>query len=221
MVLHCEKKEKNRDWCWGTLSLWLASFYLLSHCAMISFAKAETLHIKLYSEHRLHPPCVLWKNPIIRLKVRETLQRSNQCYALYCARVQCIPKSNSSAAIFRNQIMNYYHSGSLVHSLMHKLTKISSDICAEVSIDDAWNICRVATSEVHGWIDAIYIFMHFHLFWNTLTHRILVKNTVLYFLTLICSLREGSTQFLLNILPFFSCDKKMPIYGAHKITFIQ
>lgn len=155
--------------------------------------------------------------------MRETLQRSNQCYALYCARVQCIPKSNSSAAIFRNQIMNYYHSQSPVHSLMRKLTKISSDICAEVSIDDTWNISRGATSEISpsSWLNGCDI--QFHAFSPFLkhTHRILVKNTVLYFLTLICSLREGSTQFLLNILPFFNCDKKMPIYGAHKITFIQ
>lgn len=165
-----KKRKKNRDWCWGTLSLWLASFYLLSHCAMISFAKAETLHIKLYSEHRLHPPCVLWKNPIIRLKVRETLQRSNQCYALYCARVQCIPKSNSSATIFRNQIMNYYHSQSPVHSLMRKLTKISSDICAEVSIDDTWNISRGATSEISpsSWLNGCDI--QFHAFSPFLKH---------------------------------------------------
>lgn len=116
-----QQQQLNRDCCWGTLTLWLPSFYLLSHCAMISFAKAETLHIKLYSEHRLHPPCVLWKNPIIRLKVRETQQRSNQCHTLFCARVQCIPKSGSSAAIFRNQIKNYYHSRSLVRSLMWRL----------------------------------------------------------------------------------------------------
>lgn len=42
-----------------SLSLCLASFYLLNHCAMISCAKVEAAHIKLYSEHRLHPPCVL------------------------------------------------------------------------------------------------------------------------------------------------------------------
>lgn len=100
-----------------TLFLRLACFYLLNHCAMISSAKVETPHIKLYSEHRLHPPCVLWKNPIIGLKVRETLQRSNQRHTLYSASVQCMLELGSSAAIFRSQFKNYYHLRSVVHFL--------------------------------------------------------------------------------------------------------
>lgn len=52
--------SKNQGWMLKhTLFLCLASFYLLNHCAMISCAKVEAPHIKLYSERRLHPPCVL------------------------------------------------------------------------------------------------------------------------------------------------------------------
>ncbi len=100
-----------------TLFLCLSSFYLLNHCAKISCAKTEAPHIKLYSEHRLHLPRVLCKNPIIRLKVRETLHRSNQCHTLYWASVQCKLEPGSSVAIFKRQFNNNYHSRSAVHLL--------------------------------------------------------------------------------------------------------
>lgn len=223
-----------------TLFLYLASFYLLKHCAMISCAKVEPPHIKLYSEHRLHPLGVLWKNPIIRLKVRETLQWSNQRHTLYRASVQCRPEMGSSAAIFRSQFEDYYHWGSVVYFL-----------CCKLNWNLLWHLCwgfnrrplehlQRSNSEISlsWWLNGSYRhFLHFFIFpfqphdsatlapfLTTPTISILQrKNPISYFTTLICSPREGCYVFLLNIYTssIVLWQENANLRGTQKIAFIQ